>query len=50
MVMGGEPVGESFERAFRDLLSARSRSGSSMLPFDEVAGAARSSISSVEST
>lgn len=49
-VMGGDPVGESPERAFCDFVFARSRSGSSVLPLDEVVAVARSSISRVEST
>ena len=48
--MGGEPVGESLERAFCDFVFARSRSGSSILPLDEVVAVARSSISRGEST
>ena len=48
--MGGELVGESPEKALWDLVFARWRSGSSVLPFDEGTGTARSSISSVEST
>jgi hypothetical protein len=43
-------VGESPENAVWDFVFARSRSGSSALPFEEGAGTARSSISSVEST
>ena len=43
-------LGESPERAFMDLASARARSGSSVLPFDEVIGAAQSSMSRAEST
>ena len=49
-VMGGEPVGESPEGAFCDFVFARSRSGSSVLPLDEVVAVARSSISRGELT
>ena len=49
-VMGGEPARESPERAACDLVFARSRSGSSMLPLDEVVAVTRSSISRVVST
>ena len=49
-VIGGEPVGESLERALCDFVFARSRSGSSALPLDEVVAVARSSISRVVST
>ena len=50
MVMGGEPVGESPERAACDFVFARSRSGSSVLPLDEVVAVTRSSIARVVST
>jgi hypothetical protein len=48
--MGGEPLGESPDKALMDLVSPRPRSGSSVLPFDEFMGAARSSMSRAEST
>ena len=49
-VTGGEPARESPERAACDFVFARSRSGSSRLPLDEVVAVTRSSISRVVST